>query len=212
MKSIILHPWEIGPTLAGKKAQLRRPIPKRLTQNADTDKRDSSYLYVEDIYGDLHHVKDLSPFKIGQPMFVKETFIELGYWERSHPEDDDYSLWQTSRAIHYAADKEVPCNPKDDRSFWRKRPSVHMPRELSRATIIPAGVRVERVQDITEADAIKEGAPMMHLGDLGQTWKTHKRGFQAMWDSIYHKRAPWESNPYVWLLDFELEAHGPEEK
>jgi len=79
------------------------------------------------------------------------------------------------------------------------KPSIHMPRRASRITLEITGIRVERLQEITEEDARCEGVEPMHLDDLGQTWKTFKRGFQSIWDSIYGN---WDANPYVWVVQF----------
>ena len=60
------------------------------------------------------------------------------------------------------------------------------------------------MQDITEAGAVAEGASKQHIDDLGQTWATHRRGFQALWDSINAARGfGWDVNPWVWAVKFE---------
>ncbi len=95
-------------------------------------------------------------------------------------------------------------------SPWGKwRPSIHMPRWACRLFLKVKDIRVERVQDITEEDAEAEGAQEMHLDDLGQTWKTHRRGFQTLWDTINAKRGYlWDTNPWVWRIEFEVMKDG----
>lgn len=85
--------------------------------------------------------------------------------------------------------------------------SIHMPRWASRITLEVTGVRVERVQEIRETDARCEGVE-------GQATHGHFREgrrdpyigycgpFQTLWDSINAKRAPWASNPWVWVIEF----------
>lgn len=97
------------------------------------------------------------------------------------------------------------CGLDDKWDRWR--PSIHMPRWASRITLEVTGVRVERLQDISEADAIAEGVE--HDGDC---WKSYIDGvgpfttarisFKSLWDSINKDRAPWESNPWVWVVEF----------
>jgi len=78
-----------------------------------------------------------------------------------------------------------------------------MPRWACRLVLEITGVRVQRVQEISEEDAKAEGASVMHEDDLGQTWTSRKRGFESLWDSIYAKRGfSWDSNPWVWVVEF----------
>lgn len=103
-----------------------------------------------------------------------------------------------------------------DRAFsGRWRPSIHMPRWASRIDLRVTSVRVERLQDISEEDARAEGVDMSHrlvALDSGQEYGPGEGAalrFRLLWDSINAKRAPWESNPWVWVVSFEREArHG----
>jgi uncharacterized protein YhfF len=56
-------------------------------------------------------------------------------------------------------------------------------------------VRVERLQEITEEDARAEGCGDPPFG-------TRRETFAILWDAINGKRAPWESNPWVWRVEF----------
>lgn len=93
------------------------------------------------------------------------------------------------------------------------KPSIHMPRWASRITLEVTGVRVERVQDISEADAKAEGTTRLigigdsqHLpGGDHRTQGTHPHtlAFGALWDGINADRGfPWASNPWVWVVEF----------
>jgi hypothetical protein len=86
--------------------------------------------------------------------------------------------------------------------------------EQPRANGALTEVRVERVQDISEEDAIAEGVEW-HNGvkkwrsyDLkGQTpflQRTAVSSYQTLWDSINVKKHPWSSNPFVWALTFKV--------
>lgn len=82
------------------------------------------------------------------------------------------------------------------------RPSIFMPRWAARLTLRITEVRVERVQDISEADAWAEGVkPAVSIiipHDAG------RRAYAALWDSINGKKYPWASNPWVWAITFEV--------
>ena len=76
-----------------------------------------------------------------------------------------------------------------------------MPKEAARLRLTVKDVRVERLQDITEDDALKEGCLPAFLD--GAVVISAKGKFHALWDSISGKKHPWESNPYVWVISFE---------
>jgi hypothetical protein len=74
-------------------------------------------------------------------------------------------------------------------------PSIFMPRWASRITLGITGIRVERLQEISQRDCLEEGLDL-----LG--WKLPTRKYQELWDSINGKKYPWSSNPWVWVLEF----------
>lgn len=94
---------------------------------------------------------------------------------------------------------------------FSKCPSIHMPRWASRITLDVTGVRVERVQDISEVDACAEGVSYtgpypaaFASGFLPRPENIARREFQTLWNSINGKRAgaDWASNPWVWVVEF----------
>jgi len=93
----------------------------------------------------------------------------------------------------------------NDRGFTdcKWKPSIHMPRWASRITLEVTGVRVERVQAITEADAEAEGIAFMRdIPDADETL-TAKVLFEILWESINAKRGyGWDVNPWVWVVEF----------
>ena len=87
------------------------------------------------------------------------------------------------------------------------KPSIYMPRTACRLTLEVTNVRVERVQDIREADAVAEGAPEPPAEPLSGNpamWPCdYRESFRQLWDSINDKRGfGWDSNPWVWVVDF----------
>lgn len=88
-----------------------------------------------------------------------------------------------------------PCRPSD----WR--PSIHMPRWASRITLEVLSVRVEKLQDISEADAIAEGV----TNTCGVKYAGQRiiDAFRPLWDSINAKNGHgWEANDWVWVVEF----------
>jgi hypothetical protein len=102
----------------------------------------------------------------------------------------------------YAADwKGIPL---------RWTPAIHMPRWASRITLEITSVRVERLLDISEADAIAEGCTQNHNGYFWggphsvsglKQMATAKQAYQDLWKSINGPES-WEANPWVWVVEF----------
>ena len=99
-------------------------------------------------------------------------------------------------------------------------PSIHMPRGASRILLEITGVRVERLQEITEEDAKAEGVPLLiqkmkvtdtkfvdgKLGVFGKIEEATYRGpFRDLWDKLNEKRGfGWRRDPWVWVLTFKM--------
>jgi len=83
---------------------------------------------------------------------------------------------------------------------WRS--PICMPRWASRITLEITAVRVERVQDISEEDAMSEGAMFCNHG-VEHDGMHYRCGFCALWNSLNAKRGyGWDTNPWVWVLAF----------
>lgn len=129
----------------------------------------------------------------------------------------------TAKAWQYDADKtslEATRNstleaPTPDRWPLGFCPSIHMPRWASRLTLKVAAVKVERVQDISEADAIAEGVARIPAsegywtsypeGTSAAGWLSPIDSFRTLWDSINGQKPnrAWADNPWVAAITFE---------
>lgn len=129
--------------------------------------------------------------QIGDRLWVRETFFPS---PASHGGGNHYKATEV--------DDFLPTMP------WK--PSIHMPRAASRITLEVTGVRVERLQDISEADAIAEGlTPAIVAGQTlwelpnGAKVADPRRAYCALWDSLNAARGyGWDVNPYVWIVEF----------
>ncbi len=94
----------------------------------------------------------------------------------------------------------------------RWRPSIHMPRWASRISLELTDVRVQRLQDISEQDALAEGIRWTADGPLhAHIWMSHvgcecnfptaRDAYAALWDDI-NGAGSWDANPWVWSLTF----------
>jgi hypothetical protein len=98
--------------------------------------------------------------------------------------------------------------PISDGIGGRWKPPIHMPRWASRITLEITAVRVEQLQDISEADAMAEGAerPVLSATELDgmpvhPMTGSYADGFRDMWGSINGLES-WAANPWVWVVEF----------
>ena len=96
----------------------------------------------------------------------------------------------------------------DGSKIYTWRPAIHMPRWASRLTLRLTEVRVQRVQEITDADAAAEGV-VPTAEDTDQIFGAYVRAFARAWDAINAKRGyGWEANPWIWALSYVVEPQG----
>ena len=126
----------------------------------------------------------LSPY--GQPgdrLWVRETWMDLRGVEGA-----------LGGAMYRATFGNAPEGGK-----WR--PSIHMPRWASRITLEITSVRVERLQDISEADALEEGITYNDLPNNGLAPRRARTWYCSLWEQI-NGPGSWDANPWVWVIEF----------
>ena len=187
--------------LEGRKTQTRRvmkPQPttdgywwtwKQVSCNGETGLRDGLPCLGPCPYG-----------KLGDRLWVRETLRAV----------HDTKLLPDERMpiAAYAADGSHCWSKNRFRVPWRWErgvlPSIHLPRILSRITLEITDVRVQRLQDISEADAVAEGCGIYSEGEwLNQVecGITRRKRFEELWQSINGPDS-WSANPWVWALTF----------
>lgn len=162
--------------------------------------------------------KSCAPYNKGDLIWVRENFkVELNQF---------YDLKGEYALVYGADDGCNLINPNDDNNdklanLVNKKgltPSIHMPRWASRLTLRVTNVRCERIQNITDESAIKEGlitkehrfSSMEYpLGDIGYMVSQNSNdiyscpvaAYKDLWNSIYSN---WHENPWVWVVEFEV--------
>lgn len=127
--------------------------------------------------------------------------------------DGEVIAYRASSSIEFCDGDGFSGEMADRDGMPRWRPSIHMPRALSRITLEVTSVRVERLQDITEADAWREGIEELDgaIDDAaialaakanGWTVEDARAPFAVLWDGLNGDRAAWASNPWVWVVGF----------
>lgn len=217
-RPIIFSAPMVRAILDGRKTQTRRVVkpqppswakyPQPVVDSGwdwtDRDTDADDLLHWPDYYKPLR-----CPYGVpGDRLRVRETWhtdeLDLAYaraaYARAKHEDA-----MSGSPICYAADAvhdNAGC-------IWR--PPIHMPRRASRITLEIVSVRVERVQEISEEDALAEGALEF---DSPTTFVDHgmqsvyfpgmgyaRAAFIDLWESI-HGPDSWSSNPWVWVIEF----------
>ncbi len=131
----------------------------------------------------------------GDRLWVRETW---NAWRQCNLE---YNEWDTCDCApseikeRYGAVKLEYAATSESVGPWR--PSIHMPRWASRITLEIVGVRMERLQDISNEDCWKEGM----YDETNPQLKANRRWFSELWESI-NGVGSWTTNPYVWVIEF----------
>lgn len=184
--------------LAGTKTQTRRVV-----RYAEPDLVDADGWPLRDLAADgAGEVRAACPYgTTGDWLWVRETCLA-----REQPDGLDgvqYLADQAFREIDNtedAADAWIKLNHYGGRGQGHVVPSIHMPRWASRLTLEVTAVRVERLQDISDADAFAEG--IQQCADEGLTSDGTARGtYRALWESI-NGPGSWDANPWVWVVEF----------
>ncbi|HCZ8848586.1 hypothetical protein [Proteus faecis] len=191
-RGIIFNAEMVRAILDGRKTQTRRIVKNVMPDNGiwlkkPTKTRSGATTHVLD--APKHNLCPLG--KVGDRLWVRETF-KTGVC--------------TESTIAYKATHK----PSDLEEGWYEEikwtPSIHMPRRYSRITLEITNIRVERLNDISQSDAIAEGAPPSHptidaisrecgFPDFSRSW------FGQTWWHIYGKKN-WQDNPWVWVIEF----------
>ena len=140
-------------------------------------------------------------FREGMPFFGKCPYGTVGdrLWIR-----EAWARTIVGNQIEYLyrADHHAGLEKKAGDQKWK--PSIHMPKVASRITLEITGVRVERVQEISEADSIAEGCSGDRFatghGNIEEVLPSEQ--YKELWEKINGPDS-WSSNPFVWVVEFQ---------
>jgi hypothetical protein len=192
--------------LDGSKTQTRRVLKQAVGPSLSVDCDDQGIAELSWLYGDGpgHDVNERTkrvscPYGVpGDRLWVRETFQGPMWEESTWDPDTDY---HKPEFCEYRADGGPVPEYVDfeDNLHQGWKPSIHMPRWASRITLEVTGVRVERLNDISDADAGAEGWP----GFTDDNTLDSMAWFSDLWDSLGAARGiGWDANPWVWVVEF----------
>ena len=220
-RGMIFNAEMVRAILDGRKTQTRRPIKWKQTRFTEIGEREdgSKWPWSED----AEHACDFwhpCPFgAVGDRIWVRETWATLGNedgccidWEGNLCKGDERSAARIYRASCEQRPGDYGLWSIPDDAYWKPhtkehkfegawRPSIHMPRWASRILLEITGVRVERLNSISDADAKAEGCCYGRGGGIPDFAVNPADHFPTLWASIYGEES-WKANPWVWVIEF----------
>ena len=142
---------------------------------------------------------------VGDRLYVRETWCAGIEWDDEKPSEIDPLCGGND--IFYLANGEKP------EGYGKTRPNIFMPKWAARIWLEITGIRVERVQEITQDDIRAEGLwnyseeyrneICMWRDSVYGIQQTGLKWWKILWDSINAKRGyGWDVNPWVWVVEF----------
>ena len=201
-KPILFNTEMVRAILDGRKTQTRRLVKNIPLQEPYFEDVDGTP-YACDGAGEWHPAVDFSPIQKGDVLWVRETWCALPVSPGGHIRIPDW--------YYYRADPEL--RPEAWRGKWC--PSIHMPKEAARLFLRVTGVRIERLQNITSHDALREGVKDPYDYQPSSWYDRHNgllnsaevAAFAGLWDTTVKsselEKYGWDANPWVWVIEFE---------
>ncbi len=215
-KCIIFTSDSVRAILAGRKVQTRRVVklnPDMAVVGYPHQMPNLQWgIYLDRPYAAYYHLGHCPYGRVGDVLYVKEkhrlacwneeceVVIEYSDGTRSDWMDagDDGETWIEN------ATRRLPDGYEEDPSLIPWRSPIYMPAWASRLTLEIVSVKVERVNEISEADADAEGAPSYQTSsEFDGPGYTARQTYAAVWDSI-HGAGAFERGDWVWAISFKV--------
>jgi hypothetical protein len=202
-RGIIFSAPMVRALLDGLKTQTRRLLSLRGYRGfsefgpSDTPGYDWHFRRADSRWCDVRdaRLRELLPYAPGDRLYVREAFRLDTAYDKLKP-----TAAPREAAVFFEAGSKV-----GDGVPGKLHPSIHLPRHHSRLTLTVSDVRVQRVGEISEADAQAEGAEYGY-GEGAEI--SQRRMFELLWNSLHTKPGEtWEANPWVVAVTFTV-AHG----
>ena len=187
--------------------------------NVSTDETRTFFHFRKTEEEKIKQIFGTSNFKIGDVLWVRENYYTASNWDHWKPS----ALKSVNVDVFYVADLPNYDIPRP-LSRGKIRPCIFLPKEYARIFLKVKAIRVERLHDISEEDAKNEGVQLMvnhllklqfvlgnknstlsFLGNNKKTWSSFEI-WKAHWAELWCKingRSSWDSNPFVWVYEFE---------
>lgn len=164
--------------------------------------------------------------KPGDRLWVREEHYAFGHWEpvtgvKTKGGRQKWKFVADDGFVRFPDEADAPKEFRKGQHHrdpatpaWHKRLARFMPRVFSRIALEIVAVRVERLQEISEEDALAEGCDDFTLNEDVKMWSSVVEKYAELWDSINDKNPPrgeirqgihphsWDANPWVWVIEF----------
>lgn len=200
MKPILFNTEMAKAILEGKKTQTRRPIPKRLLEKYDEYDDWANSVMFEGCTRDYEksYFEKVLPYQKGDILYVRETWAKI--------EDfTNHAEFEIDKGLKYLfkCDDNGKEHPIVNVDVKRWRPSIHMPKEAARIFLKVTNVKIERIQDITNEDAIKEGISKLYSHMSKEEFEKWKNALKLKgFNTPDYEYQPWLN--YLWHGNEEL--------
>lgn len=214
MKPILFNTSMVRAILDGEKTCTRRIIKKEIPGGYKplgfvlypTNDKELGNLVFGGKGANVYYAKP--PYKVGDVLYVRETWNINPSWEF----DKNYINLPSKES------KYIYKATNDFNGGWK--PSIHMPKEAARIFLKVTSVRAERLKDITDEGCYQEGisstsfydeAEHIQIAGIGLNDSLERAAFSLLWNStVKEDKYSWEGNPWVWVIEFEVENKGGE--
>jgi hypothetical protein len=157
-----------------------------------------NFLFEGNLYGTASKEKfEVSPkAKKGTILWIRETW-QVTHWE--HPTSENYGY------IHKSTENGLEWQNNTENWTWKS--SIFMPKQACKLFLEVTNVKLERLQDITAEDALKEGVKQYNKNtfedyeDANMFVDSAKKSFKTLWQSINGPKS-WDNNPFVFVYQF----------
>lgn len=229
-RGIIFNAEMVRAILDGRKTQTRRIVKHQRHPSQEIKLCDDGFFHWSMIGAEKPlSAINYEYGRVGDRLWVRETYSLLGnedacpidwndnivndkteaariYRASCAQKSGDYGLW----SIPDEADWKPHTEEMKFEGSWT--PSIHMPRWASRITLEITDVRVERLNNISPRDVVAEGliklpatgryVRFQGAQHFGLAYDNHKDAFADLWDEVSKPDCNYESNPWVWVIEF----------
>lgn len=229
-RGIIFNAEMVRAILDGRKTQTRRIVKHQRHPSQEIKLCDDGFFHWSMIGAEKPlSAINYEYGRVGDRLWVRETYSLLGnedacpidwndnivndkteaariYRASCAQKSGDYGLW----SIPDDADWKPHTKEMKFEGSWT--PSIHMPRWASRITLEITNVRVERLNNISPRDVVAEGLIQLPASGryvrfegaqhFGLAFRDHKKAFADLWDEVSKPDCNYESNPWVWVIEF----------